>query len=109
MIIRYRTTKTQTASSLSNRGGRRTLGLYRLESKERVPLHPLGRPFWGRYTFTSTIRGCSLHSYPQLLSVDRASGLAGGIFADNHKNYSYYSHSFPKIYRQNPFAEQLFA
>ena len=88
MIIRNRTTKTLKASTLSNRGSCRPpegmdVGGSTLKG---CPCIVMGDPLRVDVAMQLSIWGCSLRSYPQLLSVDRTSGLAGGMIADYHKN-----------------------
>ena len=73
MIIRNRTTKTLEASSLNNRGcavppDRDKRGTSTLKGS---PIMLFGHSFRVLASIVLNIRGCSLRSYPRLLSEDR--------------------------------------
>ena len=74
MIIRKCTTKTLKASSLDNRGCEVPpgAGITHLSTLEECPCCLMGDPFRVDAVCSSAIRGCSLRSYPRLVSEDRA-------------------------------------
>ena len=82
MIIRYRTTKTQTASSLSNRGFAEPSDCtdWKVKHSEKSAPASSWATLLGSIHLHQHIQGCSLRSYPWLLSDDRVAVLLVVLF-----------------------------